>query len=224
MKLLLVEDEEKLSEFLAKGLRKCGYAVDTAYDGEDALGQYYVNEYDLIVLDLNLPVLDGLQVLEKIREQDKHIRILILSARIAVEDRIRGLEMGANDYLIKPFDFGELQARIHVLLRMQFIQNPSVLQYAGIKLDTASKTVQIDGIPIELTRKEFGILEYLMTYIGQVISAERLIEHVWSSDADPFSNSFKFHIHSLKKKLGCNVIKNIRGCGYVVEDTNEDQS
>ncbi len=223
MKLLLVEDEEALSQVLAKGLRKCGYAVDTAYDGEEALLQLEVNEYDLMILDLNLPHLDGLDVLREIRKTNRTIKILILSAWMEIEDRVLGPDLGANDYLIKPFDFLELEARIRTLLRWNFVQQPSVLECGGITLDTTAKTVWLSGQLVLLTKKEYGILEYLMIQKGRVVSSEELIEHVWDSEVDLFSNSLKYHIHSIKKKLrekggGEEVIRNLRGQGYIMED------
>lgn len=223
MRILLVEDEKTLSDMIAKGLRNTGYAVDTVYDGEDALFQYEVNEYDLIILDLNLPKVDGLDVLRKIREMDSEIKILILSARTKIGDRILGLDEGANDYLIKPFDFGELAARIRGLLRRKFVQAPSILDLNDLRVDTKAKKVMIADTVIVLTRKEYGILEYLLLHKNSVISAEELTEHVWDSEFDPFSNTFRYHIHSLKKKLsmvsGTEYIKTVYGQGYIMEET-----
>lgn len=159
---------------LLRAWQNSGYAVDAVYDGEEALYEYSINEYDLIVLDLNLPKKDGIEVLQEIREQDANIKIMILSARSKVDDRILGLDEGANDYLIKPFDFGELEARIRSLLRRNFAQEPSVLTVGELKLDTKSKRVTYLDQEIALTRKEYGILEYLMLHKGQVISAEEL--------------------------------------------------
>ena len=223
MRILLVEDEKTLSDMIAKGLRNTGYAVDTVYDGEDALFQYEVNEYDLIILDLNLPKVDGLDVLRKIREMDSEIKILILSARTKIGDRILGLDEGANDYLIKPFDFGELAARIRGLLRRKFVQAPPILDLNDLRVDTKAKKVMIADTVIVLTRKEYGILEYLLLHKNSVISAEELTEHVWDSEFDPFSNTFRYHIHSLKKKLsmvsGTEYIKTVYGQGYIMEET-----
>lgn len=225
MRILLVEDEKMLSDMIAKGLRNTGYAVDTAYDGEDALFQYEVNEYDLIILDLNLPKVDGLDVLRKIRETDSEIKILILSARTKIGDRILGLDEGANDYLIKPFDFGELAARIRGLLRRKFVQAPPILDLNDLRVDTKAKKVMIADTVIVLTRKEYGILEYLLLHKNRVISAEELTEHVWDSEFDPFSNTFRYHIHSLKKKLsmvsGTEYIKTVYGQGYIMEETQK---
>lgn len=222
MRILLVEDETLLSSYLTKGLKNSGYAVDAVYDGEEALYEYSVNEYDLIVLDLNLPKKDGLEVLREIREKDADTKIIILSARSKVDDRILGLDEGANDYLIKPFDFGELEARIRNLLRREFSQVPTILVIGDLRLDTGSKRTTYQETELALTRKEYGILEYLMLHKGQVISAEEMTEHVWNNEFDPFSNTLRYHIHSLKKKLnqvsGIDLIKTIHGQGYRMED------
>lgn len=225
MRILLVEDEKLLSDMIKKGLKNGGYAVDAVYDGEEALYQYEVNEYDLIVLDLNLPKVDGLDVLRKIRAADDKVKILILSARTKVEDRILGLDEGANDYLIKPFDFGELEARIRGLMRREFVQVPPTLNFRDLRVDTNAKKAVIGSTTVSLTRKEYGILEYLLLHKNQVISAEKLTEHVWDNDFDPFSNTFRYHIHSLKKKLnmvsGTDYIKTVHGQGYIIEEERE---
>lgn len=221
MKLLLVEDEKMLSKVITKGLKKHGYAVDNAYDGEEALQFLEINDYDLVILDLNLPKIDGIDVLKDIRKTDNELKVIILSARSDVEDKIIGLDSGANDYLAKPFEFAELEARIRNLLRRAFVQQNVKLSCGEITIDTASKIVKVKDIIVELTKKEYSILEYLMYNKNKVISAEKVIEHVWDSDVDLFSNSFKFHIHSLKKKLSVSegdVIRNIRGQGYILTD------
>lgn len=223
MKLLLVEDEEELSRILVKGLRKKGYAVDAAYDGEEALACYEINEYDLIILDLNLPKVDGLEVLKQIRAQDMEIKILILSARSRIEDRVLGLDLGANDYLIKPFDFMELEARVRTLLRISFTQRPQVLSCGPLRLDTLGKTVSAGPNEFHFTKKEYAILEYLFLHQESVVSAEELMEHVWDSEASLFSNSLKYHIHTIKKKLGevpgcAGLIQNIREQGYILKE------
>ncbi len=216
MKLLLIEDEEDLSAIIARGLRKTGYAVDCAYDGEEGLYMYGVNKYDLIILDLNIPVTDGIDVLKQIRTKDNRTKILILSARGQLEERVEGLNLGANDYMVKPFDFPELVARINVLLRIDFIQSPAILICGAVKMDTLKREVFVSRKKVALTKKEYSILEYLLRHKGEVVSAERLIEHVWDSEADLFSNSLKYHLSMLKKKLGVNCIKNIRGQGYII--------
>ncbi|MDC7286828.1 response regulator transcription factor [Blautia schinkii] len=223
MKLLLTEDEVLLSAAIAKGLRKRGYAVDCAYDGEEALELYSINEYDLMILDLNLPKIDGLEVLRRIREQDSVLRILILSARSSVPDKIAGLDGGSNDYLTKPFDFAELEARIRALLRQEFYMKDVNLYCGSLRIDTAARRVYWKDTPVELANKEYSILEYLMSNQGKVISPEELIEHVWDSERDPFSNSFRFHISSLRKKLSAvsgtdSLILTLRGQGYRMAD------
>lgn len=219
MKLLLIEDEELLSSAIAKGLRKHGYAVDCAYDGEEALEMYSFNEYDLLILDLNLPKIDGLEVLRRIRKNDEAIRVLILSARSSVSDKITGLDGGSNDYLTKPFDFAELEARIRALLRQRVHLRDVILTQGSLQVDTAARQAFWDKTELGLTKKEYMILEYLMYYSDRIISPEELIEHVWDSETDMFSNSFRYHISSLRKKLAAasgsdGLIITLRGQGY----------
>ena len=225
MRILLVEDERDLNYAMAKGLKKSGYAVDSAYDGEEALDLFRINAYDLILLDLNLPKMDGIDVLKEIRKEDLYVRIMIVSARTAIDERVLGLDLGANDYLIKPFDFKELEARIRTLLRMNYYQNPSILTVLNLSLNTNSKKVYINDTEIELTRKEYSILEYLMLHKDRLVSNEELFEHIWDCEADEFSNTLKFHMHSLKKKLAnisdIEYITNKRGQGYRVREENE---
>lgn len=218
MKLLVVEDDQALSRLLVKGLGKLGYAVDCAFDGEEALSLFEVNEYDLLILDLNLPKLDGLEVLRRVRKADRDFRVLILSARSSVEERVAGLDLGASDYLSKPFDLRELEARIRGLLRREFTQRDVTLSLGGLRADTAQRVAFWADKPIPLTKKEYGILEYLL-HDGGTVSAETLIEHVWDSETDLFSNTLKFHISSLRKKLeaatgGGVEIVTLRGQGY----------
>jgi DNA-binding response OmpR family regulator len=226
MKVLFVEDEEELSKIVARGLEKCGYAVDTAYDGEEALDYYKINEYDVIILDLNIPKIDGLEVLRDIRQNDKRSKILILSARNAVDDRVQGLDMGANDYLSKPFDFLELEARIRSLTRIAYIQQENVLSCGDLKLNMATKVVSFNSAKLSLTKKEYAILEYMMLKKEHAISTEEILNHVWDSNADLFPNTLKYHIHSLKKKLAeisCSqkMIQNIRGIGYKIVEVDK---
>ena len=228
MRLLLVEDEEMLLEIIARGLRKIGYAVDTAFDGEEALYLYEINEYDLIILDLNLPIIDGIDVLQQIRKKDNRTNILILSARAKVDDRILGLDKGANDYLIKPFDFGELEARIRNLLRREFTQTPTILKINGIVIDTKLKKVAYNDQSLNLPRKEYAILEYLIMHKNEVVSSEQLIEHIWDNEFNPFSNALRYHICSLKKKLNeiseIEIIKTVRGQGYLIEGDYDEKN
>lgn len=223
MRILIVEDEKELSAAILKGLTKDGYAVDAVYDGEQALYECSINQYDLMILDLNLPKIDGLSVLRQIRQGNDDLKILILSARVKVADRIEGLDSGANDYLVKPFDFDELKARIRNLLRREFTQAPSKLQCGLLSMDTAAKSVFYGNEQIPLTPKEYGILEYLLVHQGKTVSAEEVTEHVWNNEFDPFSNTFRYHIHTLKKKLSAvsnvkNLIQTIRGQGYRLEE------
>jgi len=217
VKLLIVEDELSLQKALCKGFAKLGYAVDAAADGEEALERYYSSFYDVIVLDLNLPKLDGIEVLKEIRKEDPETRIIILSARSEVEDKVLGLDLGANDYLAKPFHFRELEARVRALLRRDFSVISAKITVSGITVDTALKKVFCRGKEIPLTRKEYGILEYLFINRGRVVSNETLLEHVWDSNADLFSNALRVHIASIRKKLPGDIIKNVRGQGYYVE-------
>ncbi|MEB6070048.1 response regulator transcription factor [Enterococcus faecalis] len=223
MKILLAEDEKHLSMLISKGLKKNSYAVDQVYDGKETIELLEINTYDLLILDLNLPKMDGFTILKKIRQSDSNLKILILSARVELEDKISGLDFGANDYLTKPFEFEELIARIRNLLRWSFYQKERYLSCDDLLLDIIGKVVSVGDFQIKLTNKEYAILEYLMFHVGEVLSSEKIIEHVWDSEVDLFSNSFKFHIHSLKKKLSINgnsYIENIRGMGYVIRKEN----
>ena len=228
MRLLLIEDEEDLINTLSRGLRKVGYAVDTATDGRDGLDLFYMNEYDLIILDLNLPSMDGLEILSKIREENQDCKILILSARSNYEQRIEGLDRGADDYLVKPFDFGELNARIRNLLRRSFTKQSSKLKYENIIIDMTKRTVYGENNEnIDIRPKEFAILEYLIINRGRVISAEELIEHIWDNDESMFSNVIKVHLSNLRKKLSqhCKeeIILNVRGVGYTINEGESEK-
>ncbi|MGL5692699.1 MAG: response regulator transcription factor [Peptostreptococcaceae bacterium] len=226
MRILVVEDEIDLLESIAEGLRIDGYAVDTSDDGEEGLELAIVNEYDLIILDLNLPNIDGIDILKNIRESNKFTKILILTARSSIEDRVNGLDLGANDYLVKPFHFDELEARIRCLLRMKFIQEDHELRYKNLKIDTKSRKAYINEKSIKLTKKEFAILEYLMKNTNKVVSQGELIEHVWDNSVDMFSNSVRVHINSLRKKLreelDDDVIKSVVGVGYIIEIVEDE--
>lgn len=220
MRLLIVEDEEDMQEALCYGLRKRGYAVDAAGDGAEAVELCEVNDYDLVVLDLNLPGISGMEALKRIRSLGKPTKVLILSARSGIGDKIGGLDEGASDYLTKPFHFEELEARIRVLLRRSFIQPSAALTRGGLRLDTSAKTARYGNEPLDLTMREFAILEYLMLNMGRPVSAEELLEHIWDSEADPFTNQVKVYISTIRRKLsaftGERIIKCIRGAGYVI--------
>ena len=221
MRLLIVEDEKQICDMVAKGLYDAGYEVDTCYDGEEALECILSEEYDLIVLDLNLPGVDGMEILKELRQQNEETKVIILSARGQIADKVEGLDAGANDYLSKPFHLAELEARIRSLTRRQFIQRDVCLQCGKITYDTKSRIATVDGVAINLTRKETGVLEYLMLHQGRPVSQEELIEHVWDSSVDSFSNSIRVHISALRKKLravlGYDPIRNRIGEGYEIE-------
>lgn len=220
MRLLVVEDEKALCESIAKGLRLDGYEVDTAFDGEEAMEIISTDSYDLIILDLNLPGMDGLDILKNMRENDNETNVLILSARGGLNDKIEGLDSGANDYLCKPFHFEELEARVRSLTRRRTVQNNIVLECGEISLNTKTRTAFAKGGEVLLTRKELAILEYLILHQGRPVSQEELIEHVWDSSVDSFSNSIRVHISALRKKirtaLGYDPITNRVGQGYVI--------
>jgi len=217
MKLLIVEDEISMQKALCKGFDKIGYTVDAASDGEEAVELFYSNLYALVVLDLNLPKLDGMEVLKQIREESKKVPIIILSARSTVDDKVAGLDDGANDYLAKPFQFKELEARVRALLRRNFKTSNTVVEIEDVKLDTATRSFFVAGDEISLTRKEYAIIEYLILRRGEAISPSSLIEHIWESDSEDVFNSLKVHLSTLRKKLPADFIKNKRGQGYYVE-------
>ena len=217
MKLLIVEDEQALQTALYKGFSKHGYTVDSAFNGEEALDLFFSNTYALIVLDLNLPKLSGMEVLKEVRADNKEIPIIILSARNEVKDKIIGLDEGANDYLAKPFHFGELEARVRALLRRNFKTSDSIIEFGTVKVDTAAKKVFVADEEINLNKKEYSIIEYLLLRKGKTIPAAELIEHIWESDSEDSFNSLKVRISELRKKLPQGFIKNARGHGYYVE-------
>ena len=218
MRLLVVEDEKKLCDIVAKSLHMAGYEVDTCYDGAQALELIAAETYDLIVLDLNLPGEDGMEVLRALRRENEETKVLILSARSQIADKVEGLDAGANDYMEKPFHLQELEARVRSLTRRRFVQQDVCLECGGIRFDTRERMAYVNGNKVALTRKENGILEYLMLNQGRPISQEELIEHVWDANADSFSNSIRVHISSLRKKLktelGHDPIVNKIGEGY----------
>lgn len=225
MRILVVEDEKTLCETIAKGLRLDGYEVDTCFDGEEAWDIILSESYDLVILDLNLPSIDGMEVLKNIRKEDSETSVLILSARGQLQDKIDGLDGGANDYLCKPFHFEELEARVRSLTRRRVIQNNLILECGELSLDTKARTVLAKGETLSLTRKELGLLEYLMLHRERPVSQEELIAHVWDGSVDSFSNSIRVHISALRKKLraslGYDPITNRIGQGYVIGETSK---
>lgn len=221
MHLLVVEDEHTLCETIVKSLKRLAYSVDFCFDGERALELLGTEKYDLVVLDLNLPKVDGLSVLKQLRQTDRDTRVLILSARSEVSDKVEGLDLGANDYLSKPFHLAELKARIRSLTLRQFIQQDVLLTCGALTFDTRSRIAKAENKELSLTRKETGILEYLLANQGRPVSQEELIEHVWDNSVDVFSNSIRVHISALRKKLreslGFDPIRNKIGEGYLIE-------
>ena len=216
MRLLIVEDEKKLCDTIAKTLYQAGYEVDTCYDGDEALDYILAENYDLIVLDLNLPGTDGMDILKELRKENEETKVLILSARSQIVDKVEGLDAGANDYMEKPFHLQELEARIRSLTRRKFIQKDICLHCGEIKFDTKKREAY--ETLVSLTRKENGILEYLLLNQGRPVSQEELIEHVWDASVDSFSGSIRVHMSSLRKKfkvvLGYDPIVNKIGEGY----------
>lgn len=221
MRLLIIEDEKELCNTVAEGLRLNGYEVDTCYDGSEGLELCVVESYDLIILDLNLPSMDGMEVLANFRKENTETPVLILSARGEISDKVDGLDAGANDYITKPFHFEELEARVRSLTRRKFIQKDVILSLDRISFHTVSRTASVDGAELKLTRKEAGLLEYFLLHPDKIISQEELIEHLWDGSVNSFSNSIRVHISSLRKKLrtalGFDPIINKVGQGYILK-------
>ncbi|HCC57369.1 MAG TPA: DNA-binding response regulator [Solibacterales bacterium] len=220
MRILVVEDEKRIADFLTRGLEGAGYAVDTAPDGNSALTFAHGTDYDLVILDLMLPDMDGLKVLERIRNKKAGPPVLILSARGAVDDRVKGLEQGADDYMTKPFAFTELLARVRALLR-RGQPTPERLQVADLQLDSMRRRVTRNGEVIDLAPKEFGILEYMMRNKGRPLSRTMIVEHVWDMDYDGLTNIVDVYIRHLRSKIDdrfpVKLIQTVRGIGYMVE-------
>ncbi|MCL2198826.1 MAG: response regulator transcription factor [Defluviitaleaceae bacterium] len=217
MKLLIVEDDPSLQSALYRGFHKLGFLADAASDGEEALDLFFSNNYALVVLDLNIPILQGMDVLSKIREENKDIPVLILSARSELEDKIEGLDRGANDYLAKPFHFAELEARVRALLRRNFKTGDSVIEIGNIKVDTSARKLFVSGKELELAKKEYRIIEHLCLRRGETVSATEIIESIWETDAEHVHEALKVHICNLRKKIPEGFIRNRRGLGYYVE-------
>lgn len=230
MRFLVVEDEKRISDFLGRGLESAGYAVDVAPDGNTALEMLHTSEYDLVILDLMLPDMDGLRVLEKIRNRKTSPPVLILSARGAVDDRVKGLELGADDYLVKPFAFVELLARVRVLLR-RGQPMPERLQVGDLVLDCIRRKVTRANEVLDLAPKEFSILEYMMRNRGRPLSRTMIVEHVWDMDYDGLTNIVDVYIRHLRSKIDDKfqnkLIHTVRGIGYMIdapEKSSERQS
>src|SRR6185437_6369849 len=220
MRILIVEDEKRIQDFLSRGLESAGYAVDVAGDGATAVEFVHATEYDLVILDLMLPDMDGLAVLEKIRNRKVSPPVLILSARGGLDDRVKGLEQGADDYLVKPFAFVELLARVRALLR-RGQPAPERLQVADLTLDCIRRKVARGPEGIDLAPKEFGILEYMMRNRGRPLSRTMIVEHVWDMDYDGLTNIVDVYIRHLRSKIDdrfpLKLIQTVRGIGYMIE-------
>jgi two-component system copper resistance phosphate regulon response regulator CusR len=226
MRILLVEDEPSAATMLAKGLREEAYAVDIAADGETALSQAAVSDYDLIVLDVVLPGQDGFKVCRELRTNGLTVPVLMLTARDAVEDRVEGLDSGADDYLPKPFDFDELLARVRALLRRKPALYPEVITVADLAVHTRTRQVTRAGQNVDLTAKEYALLEYLARRAGEVVSRADISEHVWDESYDPFSKVIEVFIQRLRRKVDegheLKLIHTRRGEGYVLTGTDAD--
>lgn len=219
MRLLLVEDDVFFADGVASGLRKQGYAVDVAYEGHHGYELARINDYDLLILDLLLPDMPGQDICRALRENQPSLRILMLTSLGEPEQRIAGLDMGADDYLPKPFVWEELLARIRALLRREVRGGSTLLRYGDLSLDVAEHIACLAGRELKLTRKEFGILEYLMRHPGRVVSSEELLEHVWDGSVNLFTNTVRVHVNALRRKLGddaeqARYIETIKGVGY----------
>jgi len=220
MRVLLVEDDARIARFVAKGLREESYAVDVVENGNEAVYQTEINDYDLIVLDVMIPGMDGFAVCQAIRASGKRTPILMLTARDGVDDRITGLDSGADDYLTKPFEFRELLARLRALLRRPSELRPPRIVIGDLELDTASQTAKRGNRSIPLTAKEYALLEYFARNAGRVIGRSEIAEHVWDETFDPFSNLIEVYVNRLRRKLGEEegkpLLQTRRGSGYVL--------
>jgi heavy metal response regulator len=227
MRILVVEDERKVARFIERGLKEECYAVDVAPDGEEGLWRALNTPYDLIVLDVLLPKKDGFQVLRELRAAGNPSRVLMLTARDSIEDRVRGLDAGADDYLVKPFAFAEFLARVRALLRRSTDEGPVLLRALDLELNTKTHKVSRAGQPVALSAKEFAVLEYLLRHPDEVVTRTQLAEHVWDENFDSFSNVIDVTVHHLRERVDHDfepkLIHTVRGAGYVLR-TQPDSS
>ena len=227
MRLLVVEDEKKLNELITKKLEKEYYGVDSCFDGEEAVRYVEGTEYDAIILDIMLPKLDGFEVIKRIRAKKNKVPILLLTARDNIDDKVKGLDYGADDYLVKPFIFEELMARIRVLLRRNSGNADNIITIANLKVDLDAKTVFRDDVLIKLSGREYSILEYLIRNKGKILPRERIEDHIWNYEYEGGTNVIDVYIRYLRKKIddGYNpkLIHTVRGLGYVLRVDNENK-
>jgi heavy metal response regulator len=221
MRILVVEDEQKVASFIKRGLEEEGYAVDVAADGEEGLAMALECVHDLIILDIRLPKLDGLRVLKELRQEKVMTPVLLLTVRATIEDKVLGLDAGADDYLTKPFAFQELVARVRALLRRRAAADPAILQVADLTLDPARRTVSRGGERIELSAREFALLDYFMRHPGRVLTRAMIAEHVWDYTFDTTTNIIDVYINYLRKKIDtgreAKLLHTVRGVGYVLK-------
>jgi len=218
MRVLIVEDEPTLGQQLKSTLEANGYAIDLSRDGEDGHFMGSTEDYDAVILDLGLPEIDGLTVLDRWRKEERNFPVLVLTARDSWSDKVAGLDAGADDYLAKPFQTEELIARLRALIRRASGNASSELTAGAVRLDTRSGKVTLDGSPVKLTAQEYKLLSYLMHHKGKVVSRTELIEHIYDQDFDRDSNTIEVFVTRIRKKLGAEVISTIRGLGYSLED------
>ena len=222
MKILLAEDEVDLNNVVTRYLKKNGYSVDSVLDGEEALDYLEYSEYDLVILDIMMPKVDGFEVIKKLRNKGNHTSILMLTARDNADDKVKGLDLGADDYIVKPFDFNELLARIRAVVRRKYGNSSNKLAIGDLILDTSEKSVTRAGKQIELTGKEYEVLEYLMQSKNRILSREQIKEHVWDFDYEGDSNIIDVLIKNIRKKIeiedGKQIIYTKRGLGYVIKE------
>lgn len=220
MRVLLVEDDSRIARFVAKGLREHAYAVDAVSSGEQALYQAAINLYDLVILDVMIPAPDGFTVCKELRRNGQRIPILMLTARDGVEDRVEGLDCGADDYLTKPFEFRELLARLRALLRRPTELQPMRLEIADLVVDTAGQTVSRAGKAIPMTTKEYALVEFMARNAGRVVGRAEIAEHVWDEEFDPFSNLIEVYVNRVRRKIDSGrsrpLLHTRRGAGYVL--------
>ena len=222
MKILLAEDEVDLNNVVTRYLKKNGYSVDSVLDGEEALDYLEYGEYDLVILDIMMPKVDGFEVIKKLRDKGNHTSVLMLTARDSADDKVKGLDLGADDYIVKPFDFDELMARIRAVVRRKYGNSSNRLVIGDLILDTSEKSVTRAGKQIELTGKEYEVLEYLMQSKNRILSREQIKEHVWDFDYEGDSNIIDVLIKNIRKKIdiedGKQIIYTKRGLGYVIKE------